>query len=83
MSKFLSPKVSLLLVIMGEQKCDLSCGFKLELIATYYLKFFMKVLLKYYRHNIFLFFMHKFYHKNLKFKHVVGDIIIIFITKMI
>ena len=34
----------LLLVIMDEQKSDLSCGFKLKLITTYHLKFEMKVI---------------------------------------
>ena len=34
----------LLLVVIGGQRNNLSCGFKLELIITYYLWFVMKIL---------------------------------------
>ena len=34
----------LLLVVIGRQRNNLSCGFKLELIITYHLWFIMKIL---------------------------------------
>ena len=36
--------VVLLLVVMGEQKSNLSCRFKLELITTYHWQFVVKML---------------------------------------
>ena len=36
----------LLLAVTGEQKVNLSCGFKLELITIYHLWFIIKVLWK-------------------------------------
>ena len=39
---------------INEQKSNFSDKFKLELITTYHLWFFVKVLWKYYRHSISL-----------------------------